>query len=277
MIYLILTAVCFTVCTVADKYSISKYDLSSGDFTFLVAAASCVFMLPALFIGDVKFDISAGSFVTIALVTIDKIAEFSTAAAVLKKLSGFETKAWLGTALFLSYFSDIIFFGESFESLKLLFIFITCICLFFMVRDAKSGDKGRYKDIRLILVIYIFSKYFYGLIIRAGSGSISPVASVYASMVIITAIYLFKAELRGLFGEKRKGTLLVFFIRIPNSAGLVLENILIGTSLTMYSLEQPLILAFLLIYSFLRRESTSKVSILTGVLCLAAIFAFKLL
>ena len=276
MIYLIITALCFTICTISDKYCISKYDLSSGDFTFLIAASSCVFMLPTLFIGDVRFDISAGSFLTIALVTIDKIAEFSASAAVLKKLSGFETKAWLGTALFLSYFSDIIFFGENFEYLKLLFIFITCVCLFFMVSDSKNSDKSRYKNIRLILVIYILSKFFYGLIIRAGSSSISPIASVYASMIIITAIYFFKADLRGLFGEKHKGTFLVFFIRIPNTLGLVFENILIGTSLTMYSLEQPLILAFLLVYSFLRRESTSKVSILTGILCLASIFAFKL-
>lgn len=273
---LVLTALFYAVCTVSDKFSISEYRLSSGDFTFLVALSSCVFMLPALFYSDLVFKPDIGSAVTILLVTADKIVEFSAAAAVLKKLSGFETKAWLGTALFLSYFSDIFLFGEEFKALKLVFIFITCGCLALMVKNARSTEKDRYKKIWIILIFYILSKYFYGIIIKAGSGSISPLASVYASMVIISAVYLFKSDLKGIFGEKRRGTAIVFFTRIPNTAGLVLENILIGRSLTMYSLEQPLILAMLLIYSFIRRENTSKVSIISGALCLLAIFAFKI-
>ncbi|MBD5141614.1 MAG: hypothetical protein HDT25_09425, partial [Ruminococcus sp.] len=48
-------------------------------------------------------------------------------------------------------------------------------------------------------------------------------------------------------------------------------------NLTMYSLEQPLILAMLLIYSFFRRENTSKVSVISGIVCFAAILAFKLI
>lgn len=276
MLYLFLTALFFTVCTISDKYTISKYSLSSNDFTFLIAVSSCVFLLPAMLFTENFFRFSAGSVLTIIFVTIDKIAEFSASAAVLKKLSGFETKAWLGTALFLSYFSDIAFFGENFVLLRLLFIIITCGCLVFMVRDAKNTDKNRYKSIWFILILYILSKYFYGVIIKTAV-DVSPLLSLYISMVIITVIYPFKADLKGLFGKKRKGTAIVFFTRIPNTAGLILENILIGLNLTMYSLEQPLILAMLLIYSFFRRESTSKVSVISGIVCFAAILAFKLI
>ena len=145
-----------------------------------------------------------------------------------------------------------------------------------MVRDSKNADKDRYKSIWLILIVYILSKYFYGVIIKTAE-DVSPLLSLYISMVIVTIVYLFKADLKGLFGGKKKGTAIVFFTRIPNTAGLVLENILIGLNLTMYSLEQPLILAMLLIYSFLRRESTSKVGVISGVVCFLAILAFKLL
>lgn len=276
MIYLFLTALFFTVCTVSDKYTLSKYRLSISDFTFLIAASSCVFLLPAMLFTEIYFRPSASSILTVIFVTADKIAEFSAAAAVLKKLSGFETKAWLGTALFLSYFSDIAFFGESFEAVKLMFIIITCVCLVFMVRDSKNTGKNRYKSIWLILILYILSKYFYGVIIKTAV-DISPMMSLYISMMIITVIYLFKADLKGIFGDKRKGTAIVFLTRVPNTAGLILENILIGFNLTMYSLEQPLILAMLLIYSFIRRESSSNVSIISGIACFIAILAFKLL
>ena len=277
MIYLIITALCYTICTVSDKYSISKYSLNGNDFTFLMAAASCVFMLPALFLTEVRFEISIGSFITVALLVIDKIAEFATSAAVLKKLSGFETKAWLGTAMFLSYFTDIIFFDEKFEAIKLLFIFIVCGCLVMMVKDGKNTGKKRYKGIKILLVLYILSKYFYGLIIKAGSDSISPTAGVYSAMIVITAIYYFKANIHELVKEKRIGSVIVSLTRIPNIVGLICENILIGTSLTMYSMEQPTILAMLLIWSFVRRENTSKISIISGIVCLIAVFAFKLI
>lgn len=276
MICLIITALCYTVCTISDKYSISKYELSGNEFTFLMGASSCIFMLPALFLTELRFDLSVGSFLTIVLLSVDKIAEFATSAAVLKKLSGFETKAWLGTAMFISYFTDIIFYDESFEAVKLLFIFIVCGCLFMMVRDGKNTEQGRYKGIRLLLFLYILSKYFYGLIIKAGGGHISPTAGVYSAMIVITVIYFFRADVPGLVKGKLKGSVIVSLTRIPNIAGLICENILIGTSLTIYSMEQPVILALLLIWSFIRRENTSRISVISGIVCLMAVFAFKL-
>lgn len=276
MIYLVITALCYTVCTVSDKYAISEYRLSSSDFTFLMAAASCICMIPALFLTEMRFELSVSSFITVALVTADKIVEFYTSAAVLKRLSGFETKAWLGTAMFLSYFTDVAVFGEGFEVVKLLFIFITCGCLFIMVRGGRNSSKGKYKGIVLLLVLYILSKFFYGLVIRLGSDAVSPTASVYSAMVIIAVIYLFKVNLKELFKDKLKGSGIVFATRIPNIIGLISENTLIGVSLTLYSMEQPLILAMLLAYSFIRRENESKVSLISGAVCLLAILAFRL-
>ncbi|MCH5267268.1 MAG: hypothetical protein J1E62_02895 [Lachnospiraceae bacterium] len=276
MIYLLITVLCYTICTISDKYSISKYRITPSEFTFLISASSCIFMVPAFFFTRNYFELSLNSFLTIALLSIDKIVEFSTSAAVLKKLSGFETKAWLGTAMFLSYFSDITFFHVDFSLLKLLCIFIVCGCLVAMVKDGKNEGKNRYKGIGLILILYILSKYFYGIIIKIGSDSISPTISVYAALLVVTVIFWFKVKPAELLKEKRGGTGIVFLTRIPNALGLVCENLLIGISLTMYSMEQPVILALLLFYSFIRRENTSKLSMVSGIICLIAVFAFKL-
>lgn len=277
MVYLLITALCYTICTILDKHSISQYGLKGANYTFLIATASSVWMLPTLFLTEMRFTFSIGSLLTILFLIIDKIAEFVTSAAVLNKLSGFETKAWLGTAMFLSYFTDILFFHESFEGFKILCILIVCGCLVIMVKDGKSTDQYRYQGIRGLLILYILSKYFYGLIIKAGSSYISPTAGVYAAMVIITAIYFFKADIPGLMKEKRTGSVTIFLTRIPNIVGLVCENLLISTSLTMYSMVQPTILALLLVWSFVQHENTSRISMIGGVICLIAVFSFRLI
>ena len=51
-------------------------------------------------------------FAAIALVAVCKMLEFQMSALVLKQLSAFELKAWLGVTLFASYFTDILFGAE---------------------------------------------------------------------------------------------------------------------------------------------------------------------
>lgn len=276
MAYLLITALCYTICTISDKHSISRYGLKGINYTFLIAASSGICMLPTLFLTEMRFTLSIGSVLTVLLLFIDKIAEFITSAAVLDKLSGFETKAWLGTAMFLTYFTDILFFQETFAQFKLLCILIVCGCLVMMVKDGKNTDRTRYQGIRILLVLYILSKYFYGIIIKVGSRYISPTAGVYAAMVLVAVVCFFKADVSGLVKEKHAGSMTVFLTRIPNVVGLVCENLLIGTSLTMYSMVQPTILALLLIWSFIRRENTSRISMIGGTICLIAVFAFRL-
>ena len=66
-------------------------------------------------------------FAAIALVAVCKMLEFQMSALVLKQLSAFELKAWLGVTLFASYFTDILFGAEPSE--------------YFMLRKALNRTK----------------------------------------------------------------------------------------------------------------------------------------
>jgi hypothetical protein len=70
--------------------------------------------------------------------------------------------------------------------------------------------------------------------------------------------------------------LIVFATRLPNIAGLLAENALIGISLTLYSFVQPLILVTLFFISVIKREKFTRKNLAGSLICIAAIFAFEL-
>ena len=77
------------------------------------------------------------------------------------------------------------------------------------------------------------------------------------------------------YSEKPRGTLNVILARIPNTAGMLLENAVIGISLASYSLIQPMILVTLFVISLIRRETCSRANILGGILSIAGVMGFQ--
>lgn len=70
--------------------------------------------------------------------------------------------------------------------------------------------------------------------------------------------------------------LLVILARIPNTAGMIMENAVITISLANYSLIQPMILVALFIIGLIRREAASKENIIGGMLAIAGVLGFQL-
>ena len=70
--------------------------------------------------------------------------------------------------------------------------------------------------------------------------------------------------------------LLVILARIPNTAGMIMENAVITISLANYSLIQPMILVTLFVIGLIRREAASKENIIGGVLAIAGVLGFQL-
>jgi hypothetical protein len=70
---------------------------------------------------------------------------------------------------------------------------------------------------------------------------------------------------------------IVFITRLPNIAGLLAENVLIGMSLTLYSFVQPLILVTLFFISVIKRERFTRKNLIGSILCIASIFAFEII
>lgn len=273
VILMLAVTACYTICSLNDKYAAAKANLSGDEFTFLMCSSMSVFLALSLPFQNLSFSLTWQSFLAISLVAACKMLEFQMSARVLKQLSAFELKAWLGITLFASYFTDILF-GSELNIIKLICIFATAAGLIFIARSSKGGVN--YKQIILSLVLYLVSKYGYGLIIRSFSPYASSTMQLLPAMMIISLIMLPRVHIRELIKNNRSGVVKVVLARIPNTLGMLLENAVISISLANYSFIQPMILVTLFIIGLIRREKRSRLNLIGSIICIVGIVAFQL-
>ena len=273
VILMLAVTACYTICSLNDKYAAAKANLSGDEFTFLMCSSMSVFLALSLPFQNLSFSLTWQSFLAVLLVAMCKMLEFQMSARVLKQLSAFELKAWLGITLFASYFTDILF-GSELNIIKLICIFATAAGLVFIARSSKGGVN--YKHIILPLVLYLVSKYGYGLIIRSFSPYASSTMQLLPAMVIISLIMLPRVHIRELIKNNRSGVVKVVLARIPNTLGMLLENAVISISLANYSFIQPMILVTLFVIGLIRREKCSRLNLIGSIICIVGIVAFQL-
>lgn len=87
----------YTICSLNDKYAVSKAKFNGSQLAFLMAVGTVPFLALLLPFFD-------RTFVFILLIAACKYFEFSMSAKILSEMSVFELKAWLGITLFMSYF-----------------------------------------------------------------------------------------------------------------------------------------------------------------------------
>lgn len=273
VILMLAVTACYTICSLNDKYAAAKANFSGDEFTFLMCSSMSVFLALSLPFQNLSFSLTWQSFLSVLLVVVCKMLEFQMSARVLKQLSAFELKAWLGITLFASYFTDILF-GSELNIIKLICIFATAVGLVFIARSSKGGVN--YKHIILPLVLYLVSKYGYGLIIRSFSPYASSTMQLLPAMVIISLIMLPRVHIRELIKNNRSGVVKVVLARIPNTLGMLLENAVISISLANYSFIQPMILVTLFVIGLIRREKRSRLNLIGSIICIVGIVAFQL-
>ena len=273
VILMLAVTACYTICSLNDKYAAAKANLSGNEFTFLMCSSRSVFLAVRLPFQQLSFSFEWQSFLSVLLVVVCKMLEFQMSARVLKQLSAFELKAWLGITLFASYFTDILF-GSELNIIKLICIFATAAGLVFVARSSKGGVN--YKQIILPLVLYLVSKYGYGLVIKSFSSYVSSTMQLLPAMVIISLIMLPRVHIRELIKNNRSGVVKVVLARIPNTLGMLLENAVISISLANYSFIQPMILVTLFIIGLIRREKRSRFNLIGSIICIVGIVAFQL-
>ena len=273
VILMLAVTACYTICSLNDKYAAAKANFSGDEFTFLMCSSMSVFLALSLPFQNLSFSLTWQSFLSVLLVVVCKMLEFQMSARVLKQLSAFELKAWLGITLFASYFTDILF-GSELNIIKLICIFATAAGLVFIARSSKGGVN--YKQIILPLMLYLVSKYGYGLIIRSFSPYASSTMQLLPAMVIISLIMLPRVHIRELIKNNRSGVVKVVLARIPNTLGMLLENAVISISLANYSFIQPMILVTLFVIGLIRREKRSWLNLIGSIICIVGIVAFQL-
>lgn len=274
-ILMLAVTACYTISSLSDKYAVSEAKFSGNEFTFLMCSSMFVFLACTLPFQTLYFSTSWQSFLAVGLISGCKMLEFQMSALVLKQLSAFELKAWLGVTLFVSYLTDVVG-GAQLNGLKLMSIAITVLGLVFI---AKSGREGniQYRSIVIPLILYLGVKYGYGLVIKAFTPYVSPTMQLMPAMGILALIVLIRIKPKELIQKNKKGVLVVILARIPNTAGMLIENAIIAISLANYSFVQPMILVSLFIIRVLRREKYTKLNFLGSMVCMLGVVLFQLL
>lgn len=256
MLLMLAVVALYTVCSLNDKYAVSKAKLNGPRLTFLMAAGTAPFLALMLPFSDTTLVFSPWIFVFIILIAAVKYLEFSMSAKILKQMSVFELKAWLGLTIFMSYFTDLAADMGSVSLPKILCIAVTVAGLVFI---AKSGrQKVDYKKIAIPLAIYIFAKFGYGFVIQAAGKYISSALTVFFAFVLLILVLIPAAKPLSIASdspEGKKGVFLVIICKLPNALGLLCENAVAAESLTNYAFIQPMILIVVLLLDFLKKST----------------------
>ena len=274
VIMMLAVTACYTTTSLSDKYAVSKAKFTGNEFTFLMCSSMSVFLAITLPFQQLHIMLSWQSFAAVVLIALCKMLEFQMSALVLKLLSAFELKAWLGATLFASYITDI-FYGADMRVLKLLCISVTVFGLIFIARSGKES-KIEYKKITVPLILYLAAKYGYGLIIKAFTPYISPTMQLLPALVLISIIMLFMIKPSDIVNKNRSGAIKVILARIPNTIGMLLENAIISISLANYSFIQPMILVTLFFIGLIRKERCSKLNLIGSIICVVGVVLFQI-
>lgn len=271
---MLLVVACYTICGLSDKYSVAKLKMEGNEFTFLMAAPTSIFLIFLLPFSDTHFILGWQSILAIILIAVSKLLEFKLATVILREMSAFELKAWLGLTLFFSYATDIFIGTSAFDVIKIIAIAVTAIGLF-MIAKAENG-KINYKKIAIPLFFYLLAKYGYAIIITASKEYISSYFALLFGLILLAIVLIPFAKPIKLFKTKFKGSMFVALTKIPNAIGLVTENMVIAISITNSAFIQPMIMVTLFFIGILKKESVKPLNIAGGIICIIGILGFQL-
>lgn len=259
MLWVILTVVCYTISSLGDKYIAGKLKCRPEEFSFLVSAATAVWILPVIIFSGWRFIISAENIFGLVIIIFLKLLEFYSSAILLKTVSAYELKAWLGINIILSYGCNVIQ-GKS----SINFWIIVCSCLLL------GGIVLINRKITWWFAAFILSKFFYGLQMGRMTGENASTSILFLAMLAISIIYLPKVKLKDF--AKKEGIGLAVMTRLPNAAGLITEAMAATQNIFLYAMVQPMQLLILFVVSLVNREAMGKIKFAGSVICIGSIF-----
>ena len=104
----ILTVACYTLSSLGDKQISQKLKCSPAEFAFIVSAASMMWLLFTIPFMGWGLTINVRNGVILLFLTGCKFLEFYTSAILLKSVSAYELKAWLGINIVISYLYNVV-------------------------------------------------------------------------------------------------------------------------------------------------------------------------
>ena len=272
MLFSLLTVAFYSASSLGDKFIASRLGCNAKEFSFLVSLSTAFFLALILpFVGwSFSFTLAGGA--ALAVLVACKIAEFYTSAALLKTASAYELKAWLSLNIAFSFLVDL---ARGSEKFFVAFVPAAVLLAGGIAMVAFGGSRGNILRYVLLSLLYIASKFCYGLQMNVLAGSASPVSALLLVMLAVALLQLPFVRFTSFF--RKKGLALGALTRIPNAAGLWTEAIAAQQNLLLYSLVQPMQLAVLFIAALIKREKLGKVKCIGSIVTLAAVVAMTVL
>lgn len=269
----------YTICSLNDKYAVSKAKYNGSQLTFLMAAGTVPFLILLLPFSDRTLTANWLAPVFVLLIALSKYLEFDMSAKILEDMSAFELKAWVGILLFVSYFSDIIIYSLPVSLLKLGFIALTMIGL---VLIAVSGrQKVNYRKIAIPMILYLAARFIYGLVMNAAEGVISSTLTLLFALIVLALVMLPSAKpwtIAKNSPEGVKGVIIVLLCKLPNALGLLGENAVAAESLTNFAFIPPMILIVIFIVGlFSKSTRPTGLNLVGSLVCIIGILGFQII
>lgn len=277
MYYVMLTVLCYTISSLGDKYISSKLKCTPPEFAFIVSSATMVWIGLLIPLTGWGFVFTIYNVFLLLSLVVWKIMEFYTSALLLKTISAYELKAWLGINIAWSYYYNII---QGIYQWNIWVVFFTLMLLagIIMIVQGQTVQKEDFaiskKRLCILFLLFIASKFLYGLTI--GKMTECKTTSVLFLVMFLTALMQLKrVKIKEIV--RRRGMTGAFLTRIPNAAGLILEAFAAMESLFLYAMIQPVQLALLFIVSLVKKEPMGKKKLAGSLLCIFSVCAITIL
>ncbi len=270
MFWVLLTVICYSISSLGDKYISVNLKCTTGEFSFIVSIATAFWITLLLPFTGWQFENTLANGIILLSLAGWKVLEFYTSALLLKSVSAYELKAWLGLNIIFSYLSNLIR-GQDTVNLE---VFISCIPLlwgiYWIIKSRyKKEDKRSIKKMIILSLFYIAAKFGYGLMLGMMSKGCKTISVLWIVMVIVALTQLPRVKLKEIM--KKKGLFNAYVTRIPNAAGLLTEAMAAMENVFLYAMIQPVQLAILFIIALLKREELGKIKIAGSMLSILAV------
>lgn len=277
MYYVMLTVACYTISSLGDKYISSKLKCTPPEFAFIVSFATMIWIGVLIPFTGWGFVFTVHNLFLLLSLVVWKIMEFYTSAVLLKTVSAYELKAWLGINIAWSYYYNTIQGIYQWNIWVVLFTLMLFTGII-MIVQGQTVQEGAFsiskKRLCILFLLFIASKFLYGL--TMGQMTECKTTSVLSLVMLLTALMQWKrVKIKELI--KRSGMTGAFLTRIPNAAGLILEAFAAIESLFLYAMIQPVQLALLFIVSLVKKEPMRKKKLAGSLLCIFSVCAITVL
>lgn len=274
----LITVACYTISSLGDKYISSKLKCSPAEFSFIVSFATMIWIgITFPFMGW-GFRLNAGNIVILLLLTLWKMIEFYASAILLKTVSAYELKAWLGINIICSYFCNVFYGIYQLDRRIIVCAAILLWGIIMIMRGWKKAEQavpGNTGKLCVLFLSFIISKFLYGLTMNRLSKECRATSVLFFVMLFVALLQLPRIHVKELAGTKGVG--IAALTRLPNAAGLIFEAFVAMESIFLYSMIQPVQLALLFAASLIQKEPMGKVRFWGSLLCIFSVCAITIL